>query len=317
MGLASQPARLEHCCGAISHQWHHSAERLDTWGAFWFSPLDMVGWTALFSLALTLVGLSPAAVFATVCVDHLSVGVPACQRAHAAVVRCARAASGEPFLASRARRARRKLFRPAAVRHPVRHLEEPARVRAAAGLSSRRLVAIRGACCWAAMSRRAPTPARARHPAQHSWRNLMSKYRHRCRSCAIRCSSPTAVSRPRWCSTSRSNCRTSRPSTCCARAQGIERLRRYFETYTRIALERTASASCSRRRPGARMPTGRAKLGYDAAALADANRLGVGLLLEVRDRARDTGHAHRHQRQHRPARRRLSCRCAHEHRRGA
>ncbi len=49
------------------HQWHHSAERLDTWGAFWFSPLDMVGWTALFSLALTLVGLSPQAVFATVC----------------------------------------------------------------------------------------------------------------------------------------------------------------------------------------------------------------------------------------------------------
>ena len=50
------------------HQMHHSAERLDTWGAFWFSPLDMVGWTALFSLALTLVGLSPSAVFATVCV---------------------------------------------------------------------------------------------------------------------------------------------------------------------------------------------------------------------------------------------------------
>ena len=49
------------------HQWHHSAERLDTWGAFWFSPLDMVGWTALFSLALTLVGLSPQAIFATVC----------------------------------------------------------------------------------------------------------------------------------------------------------------------------------------------------------------------------------------------------------
>jgi len=50
------------------HQMHHSAERLDTWGAFWFSPLDMVGWTALFSVTLTLVGLSPAAVFATVCV---------------------------------------------------------------------------------------------------------------------------------------------------------------------------------------------------------------------------------------------------------
>jgi sterol desaturase/sphingolipid hydroxylase (fatty acid hydroxylase superfamily) len=50
------------------HQWHHSAERLDTWGAFWFSPLDVAGWTALFSLALTLVGLSPQSVFATVCV---------------------------------------------------------------------------------------------------------------------------------------------------------------------------------------------------------------------------------------------------------
>ena len=50
------------------HQMHHSAERLDTWGAFWFSPLDMLGWTALISLTLTLVGLPPAAVFATVCV---------------------------------------------------------------------------------------------------------------------------------------------------------------------------------------------------------------------------------------------------------
>jgi sterol desaturase/sphingolipid hydroxylase (fatty acid hydroxylase superfamily) len=37
------------------HQMHHSAERIDTFGAFWFSPLDMVGWTALSSLALTLV----------------------------------------------------------------------------------------------------------------------------------------------------------------------------------------------------------------------------------------------------------------------
>ncbi|MDG6348672.1 sterol desaturase family protein [Luteimonas sp. 8-5] len=44
------------------HQMHHSAERLDTYGAFWFSPLDMVGWTALSSLCLTLVvGLSPEA----------------------------------------------------------------------------------------------------------------------------------------------------------------------------------------------------------------------------------------------------------------
>ena len=44
------------------HQMHHSAERVDTFGAFWFSPLDMIGWTALFSLCLTLgVGLTPEA----------------------------------------------------------------------------------------------------------------------------------------------------------------------------------------------------------------------------------------------------------------
>lgn len=44
------------------HQMHHSAERLDTYGAFWFSPLDMVGFTALGSLCLVLVvGVTPAA----------------------------------------------------------------------------------------------------------------------------------------------------------------------------------------------------------------------------------------------------------------
>jgi sterol desaturase/sphingolipid hydroxylase (fatty acid hydroxylase superfamily) len=44
------------------HQMHHSAERIDVTGAFWFSPVDMVGWTALSSLCLTLiVGLSPEA----------------------------------------------------------------------------------------------------------------------------------------------------------------------------------------------------------------------------------------------------------------
>jgi sterol desaturase/sphingolipid hydroxylase (fatty acid hydroxylase superfamily) len=41
---------------------HHSAERVDTYGAFWFSPFDMVGWTVLSSLALTLVvGITPEA----------------------------------------------------------------------------------------------------------------------------------------------------------------------------------------------------------------------------------------------------------------
>jgi len=37
------------------HQMHHSAERLDTYGAFWFSPLDMIGWTLFGSLCLVLV----------------------------------------------------------------------------------------------------------------------------------------------------------------------------------------------------------------------------------------------------------------------
>lgn len=44
------------------HQMHHSAERLDTWSAYWFSPLDMAGFTLVSSLCLTLgVGLSAQA----------------------------------------------------------------------------------------------------------------------------------------------------------------------------------------------------------------------------------------------------------------
>lgn len=39
----------------VFHQMHHSAERVDAYGAFWFSPADLVGWTVLYSLALTLV----------------------------------------------------------------------------------------------------------------------------------------------------------------------------------------------------------------------------------------------------------------------
>ena len=45
------------------HQMHHSAERLDTYGAFFFSPLDMVGWTILGSLCFALgVGIVPQAI---------------------------------------------------------------------------------------------------------------------------------------------------------------------------------------------------------------------------------------------------------------
>lgn len=34
------------------HQTHHSAERLDIWGAYWFHPIDMAGWALLGSLVL-------------------------------------------------------------------------------------------------------------------------------------------------------------------------------------------------------------------------------------------------------------------------
>jgi sterol desaturase/sphingolipid hydroxylase (fatty acid hydroxylase superfamily) len=45
------------------HQMHHSAERIDTFGAFYFSPLDAAGFTLVGSLSLSLVvGLSPQAV---------------------------------------------------------------------------------------------------------------------------------------------------------------------------------------------------------------------------------------------------------------
>lgn len=45
------------------HQMHHSAERLDTYGALWHGPLDMIGFTLLgsFVFALT-IGLSPQAI---------------------------------------------------------------------------------------------------------------------------------------------------------------------------------------------------------------------------------------------------------------
>jgi len=44
------------------HQMHHSAERVDSYGAFYFSPLDIVGFTFLSSIALTVVGLPAKAI---------------------------------------------------------------------------------------------------------------------------------------------------------------------------------------------------------------------------------------------------------------
>lgn len=43
------------------HQMHHSAERVDTFGAFYFSPLDILGFTVLSSLTLAIVGLDARA----------------------------------------------------------------------------------------------------------------------------------------------------------------------------------------------------------------------------------------------------------------
>lgn len=48
------------------HQMHHSSERIDTYSAYIFSPLDMIGWTMLGSISLVwIVGLSPQAATAT------------------------------------------------------------------------------------------------------------------------------------------------------------------------------------------------------------------------------------------------------------
>lgn len=47
------------------HQMHHSAERVDIWGAFYFHPVDMLGWAFLGSLCLVwIVGLDPEPVLA-------------------------------------------------------------------------------------------------------------------------------------------------------------------------------------------------------------------------------------------------------------
>lgn len=40
----------------VFHQMHHSAERVDTYGAFYFSIMDMIGFTFITSLALVVAG---------------------------------------------------------------------------------------------------------------------------------------------------------------------------------------------------------------------------------------------------------------------
>ena len=47
----------------VFHQMHHSAERIDTYGAFYFSVFDMIGFTFLGSICLALIiGVTPQAV---------------------------------------------------------------------------------------------------------------------------------------------------------------------------------------------------------------------------------------------------------------
>jgi sterol desaturase/sphingolipid hydroxylase (fatty acid hydroxylase superfamily) len=45
----------------VLHQMHHSTERLDVPSAFLFGPLDMIGWTVVSTVALTLLGVTTQA----------------------------------------------------------------------------------------------------------------------------------------------------------------------------------------------------------------------------------------------------------------
>lgn len=45
----------------VFHQMHHSAERVDTYGTFFFSPMDMIGFTFITSLAMVWIGFTPQA----------------------------------------------------------------------------------------------------------------------------------------------------------------------------------------------------------------------------------------------------------------
>lgn len=66
------------------HQLHHSAERVDIWGAFYFHPFDMLGWALIGSLMLVLgFGITAEAaivvnVVATFCsmFQHANIGTP-------------------------------------------------------------------------------------------------------------------------------------------------------------------------------------------------------------------------------------------------
>lgn len=46
----------------VTHQMHHAAERVDIWGAYYFHPMDMLGWALLGSVCLVgIFGMTPEA----------------------------------------------------------------------------------------------------------------------------------------------------------------------------------------------------------------------------------------------------------------
>jgi sterol desaturase/sphingolipid hydroxylase (fatty acid hydroxylase superfamily) len=45
----------------LVHQMHHSVERLEVANAYWFAPLDIVGWVLAGAIPLALLGITPAA----------------------------------------------------------------------------------------------------------------------------------------------------------------------------------------------------------------------------------------------------------------
>lgn len=55
----------------IFHQMHHSAERLDTYGAFYFSPFDMAGFTVLGTICFSFIaGMPPSAITAILLITN-------------------------------------------------------------------------------------------------------------------------------------------------------------------------------------------------------------------------------------------------------
>jgi hypothetical protein len=139
------------------HPMHHSAERLDVWGAFSFSPLDMLGWTLLGSRVPTVVvGLAPQAVTAVLpiatlrsMVEHANLRTPRWPG-----WRVQRPES-QPLHPARGVRAR--VSRRAVHRHALRHLAQPDPSCTRRGLLRRRVgTAVAGADVGRCPRTRAP-----------------------------------------------------------------------------------------------------------------------------------------------------------------